>query len=131
MGKATDETPTTPKPVHWMGSCYKVFKTFPKLVRQTFGQALYDAQTGEKHPAAKPLKGFGGGVVLEVVEECDGKSYRAVDTVRFAGIEYVLHVFQKKSKSGIKTPAEEIDKVRRRLKDAEHDYTERSGKNQG
>ena len=90
----------------------------------TFGQALFDAQTGKKHPHAKPLKGFGGAGVLEVVEEHSGGTYRAIYTVRFEGIVYVLHTFQKKSKVGIKTPSEEIAKVRRRLKEAEKHYAE-------
>jgi phage-related protein len=115
-----------PRPIRWVASSRRDLKRFPKAVRQTFGQALFDAQTGGKHPDAKPLKGFGGGGVLEVVEDHDGDTYRAVYTVRFAGVVYVLHAFQKKSKSGIKTPAEEIDKVRKRLKEAERDYAERA-----
>jgi phage-related protein len=99
-------------------------KRFPKVVRQTFGQALFDAQTGGKHPDAKPLKGFHGAGVLEVVEDDDGNTYRAVYTVKFAGVVYVLHAFQKKSKSGKKTPPEEIEKVKVRLKEAAKDYAE-------
>lgn len=89
-----------------------------------FGQAIFDAQLGYKHPDAKPLKGFGGAGVLEVVEYEIGSTYRAVYTVQFAGLVYVLHAFQKKSKHGKKTPAEEIAKVRSRLKDAEQHYAE-------
>jgi phage-related protein len=89
-----------------------------------FGQALFDAQLGEKHPAAKPLRGFGGAGVLEIVEDEAGSTYRAIYTVRFAGVVYVLHAFQKKSKRGIKTPPQEIDKVRNRLKEAEKHYAE-------
>lgn len=110
------------KPVEWMGSSLRDLKRFPKGVRTVFGQALFDAQTGHKHPAAKPLKGFGGAGVLEVVEDDNGNTYRAVYTVRFAGIVYVLHAFQKKSKSGVKTPAAEINTVRSRLKDAVTHY---------
>lgn len=117
-----NEAEAEPKPVEWMGSSLRDLRRFPKQVRTIIGQALFDAQTGHKHPAAKPLKGFGGAGVWEVVEDDDGNTYRAVYTVKFAGIVYVLHAFQKKSKSGIKTPAEEIDKVRRRLKDAEKHY---------
>ena len=73
---------------------------------------------------AKPLKGFGGAGVLEVVEDYDGSTYRAVYTVKFAGAVYVLHVFQKKSKSGIRTPAEEIEKITTRLRQAENHHAE-------
>lgn len=122
MAKTDDSEPRPLKPVFWVASSKKDLRKFPKKVRQTFGQALYDAQTGGKHPDAKPLKGFKGAGILEVVEDDDGSTYRAVYTVRFAGVVYVLHAFQKKSKSGIKTPAEEIEKVRNRLKEAERDY---------
>ncbi|WP_324610604.1 type II toxin-antitoxin system RelE/ParE family toxin [Xaviernesmea oryzae] len=70
----------------------------PSVVRRVFGQALDDAQRGSEHPAVKALKGFGGRHVLEVVEDFDGETYQAVYTVKFAGVVYVLHVFQKKSK---------------------------------
>ncbi len=121
----TDETEQPgPKPVFWIASSRKDLKKFPKVVRQTFGQALFDAQTGGKHPDAKPLKGFHGAGVLEVVEDDDGSTYRAVYTVRFAGAVYVLHAFQKKSKSGVRTPAEEIAKVKIRLRQAEKHHAE-------
>lgn len=123
MAKSDDE-PRAPKPVFWEGSSRKDLKKFPQAVRQTVGMALFDAQTGGKHPDAKPLKGFGGAGVLEVVEDDDGNTYRAVYTVKFAGVVYVLHAFQKKSKSGKKTPAEEIEKVKSRLNEAEKHYAE-------
>jgi phage-related protein len=107
------------KPVFWVASSLADLRRFPRKVRQTVGQALFDAQTGGKHPDAKPLKGFGGAGVLEVVEGDDGNTYRAAYAVKFAGAVYVLHAFQKKSKSGIKTPLEAIERVRRRLKEAE------------
>jgi phage-related protein len=107
--------PPERKPVRWVGSSLKDIQKLPKGVKLAFGQALLDAQTGKKHPDAKPLKGFGGAGVLEVVEDDQGSAYRAVYTVKFAGVVYVLHVFQKKSKAGIKTPAVELDKVRTRL----------------
>src|SRR5947208_3932967 len=113
-----------PKPVFWVASSRKDLKKFPKGVRQTVGQALFDAQTGGKHPDAKPLKGFQGAGVLEVVEDDDGNTYRAVYTAKFAGIVYVLHAFQKKSKSGVRTPAEEINKAKTRLKQAEKHHAE-------
>ena len=114
MTPAQDES----KPVIWVASSKRDLKRFPKVVRQTFGQALFDAQTGGKHPDAKPLKGFKGAGVLEVVEDDDGSTYRAVYTVRFVGAVYVLHAFQKKSKAGAKTPAQDIQKVKARLKEA-------------
>lgn len=88
------------------------------------GYALYVAQRGRKHQQAKPLKGFGGAGVLEVVQHFDGNSYRAVYTVRFAGRVYVLHAFQKKSKRGIATPRADIDLVKARLKRAETIHAE-------
>ena len=106
----------------WIASSRKDLRKFPKAVRFTIGQALFDAQTGGKHPDARPLKGFKGAGVLEIIEDDDGNTYRAVYTIRFAGVVYVLHAFQKKSKSGIKTPPEEIEKVKLRLKEAERDH---------
>lgn len=88
------------------------------------GYALGVAQLGGKHPSAKPWKGEGPGV-LEVVEDFRGDAYRAVYTVRFAGVVYVLHAFQKKSKSGIATPREEVALVTERLKQAQADYARR------
>ncbi len=90
------------------------------------GGALWDAQLGGKAPYAKPLKGFGGAGVLEVVDDFDGDTYRAVYTVRFAGIVYVLHAFQKKSKQGIATPQKDLDLIRRRLAEAQRLYRQRS-----
>jgi phage-related protein len=135
MAVSDDIQPGSPKPVFWVASSRKELRKFPKAVRRTVGQALFDAQTGGKHPDAKPLKGFGGAGVLEVVEDNEGNTYRAVYTVKFAGAVYVLHAFQKKSKSGIKTPAEEIAKVKARLKEAQQHYAawkkEREGEGHG
>ena len=113
-----------PKPVFWEGSSKRDLRNFPKAVRLMVGQALFDAQTGGKHPDARPLKGFGGAGVLEVVETHDGNTYRAIYTVKFAGVVFVLHAFQKKSKSGSKTPPEEIEKVKKRLKEAQKHHAE-------
>ena len=107
------------KPVEWISTSLKDMHAVPEDVRRFFGVALFAAQTGGKHDAAKPLKGFAGAGVLEVVEDHDGDTYRAVYTVRFAEAVYVLHIFQKKSKKGIATPQEEISKIRVRLKLAE------------
>ena len=92
------------------------------------GFAINDAQNGDEHPRAKALKGFGGPSVLEVIDDEDGDTYRAVYTVRFAGVVYVLHAFQKKSKKGIETPKREIEIVRTRLKFAEAHYRENYGR---
>ncbi len=86
------------------------------------GYALYQAQIGEKHSRAKPLKGFGGAGVLEIVADHVGDTFQSVYTVKFATAIYVLHAFQKKSRSGIKTPTEDLELIRRRLKVAETDY---------
>ncbi len=91
----------------------------PEDVRRFFGVALFMAQAGRKHPDAKPLRGFSGAGVLEIVEDHDGDAYRAIYTVRFADVVYVLHVFQKKSKTGIATPQAEIEKIKTRLRIAE------------
>ena len=112
----------TPKPVRWIGSSREDLRAFPADVRNRVGGALWDAQIGRKAPFAKPLRGFGGAGVLEVVDDFDGDTYRAVYTVRFAGVVYVLHAFQKKSKRGIATPKSELDLIERRLKRANEDY---------
>jgi len=91
----------------------------PEDVQDVFGKALFIAQLGSKDDSAKPLKGFGGVGVLEVVEDHFGDTFRAVYTVRFSDVVYVLHVFQKKSKKGFATPKEEFDKIKVRLKIAE------------
>ena len=88
-------------------------------MKDVIGFALRLAQQGEKHPCTKPLKGFKGAGVLEVVENCDGNTYRAVYTVRIKNKIYVLHTFQKKSKKGIQTPQKEIDVIKARLKRVE------------
>lgn len=107
------------KPIVWVRSNKEDLKAFPKEVRSQIGYALAVAQEGGKHPDAKPLKGFGGAGLLEVVEDSDGDTYRAVYTVRFEEAIYVLHAFQKKSKSGIATPRREMTLIRERLKRAE------------
>ena len=91
----------------------------PEEVIDTFGYALYLAQTGKKHEQAKPLHGFGSAGVLEIVEDWRGNTYRAVYTVRFAAAVFALHVFQKKAKRGIATPKQDMELIRERLKAAE------------
>ena len=112
------------KSVRWIGSTQKDLRSFPSAVRLDIGHALYAAQKGETDPAAKPMRGFGGHAVMEIVAPFDGNTWRAVYTVRFRDVIYVLHAFQKKSKSGIATPKAEIDLIHHRLHVAEHHYKE-------
>ncbi|WP_298370741.1 type II toxin-antitoxin system RelE/ParE family toxin [Azospirillum sp.] len=102
-----------------MSSAKEDLLEFPDGVRKTVGFALHLAQLGLKHDHVKPLSGFGGASVLEVVENHRGDTYRAVYTVRFEDAVFVLHAFQKKSKRGIATPAHDIELIRKRLKLAE------------
>ena len=114
-----------PRPVTWLGSSRADLKGFPQQVRRDVGKALYAAQHGETDPAARPLKGFGGARVMEIVDRHETNAYRAVYTVQFAEAIYVLHAFQKKSTKGIATPKHEMDLIRRRLADAERLHRER------
>ena len=107
------------KHVLWVGSSKKDLMAMPDEVKSAFGFALYLAQQGKKHQNAKPLKGFSGAGVLEVVEDCLGDTFRTVYTVKIAEVIYVLHCFHKKSKRGIETPKQEIDLIRDRLKMAQ------------
>ena len=102
-----------------MASTRKDLCEFPEPVRDHLGYALYQAQCGGRHRDTKTLRGFGGGGVVEVVSDFRRDTFRAVYTVRFANAVYVLHVFQKKSKSGRETPQREIEPIRQRLRDAE------------
>jgi phage-related protein len=117
------------KPVEWISSSRDDLREFPPEVQQAMGFALYRAQLGKKHPDAKPLKGFKGSGVLEVIEDFDGDTYRTVYTVKFAEIVYVLRAFQKKSKHGIATPKQDIDLIEARLKRARDHYKEFSNQN--
>ena len=110
------------KKLDFIGSSREDLKEFPEEVRQDIGYALFEAQRGQKPAAAKPLKGFGGAGVLEIIERHNGDTYRAVHTVKFRRAVYVLHCFQKKAKHGIKTPQQDINLIQQRLKVAEHDY---------
>ncbi len=115
------------RPLRWVASSKRDFREFPAQVQDDLGFQLYLAQTGQHPSSAKPLKGLGSGTV-ELVDDFDGDAYRAVYTVRFGDVVYVLHAFKKKSKRGVKTPQPDIDLVKRRLRDAERDYAERSSK---
>ena len=113
---------TDEKPLFWIGRSRDDLKECPDEVMREIGYALDFAQRGGKHPNAKPLKGFGGASVLEIVEDNDGDTYRAVYTVKFSLAVYVLHVFQKKSKKGMATPKRDLDLIDERLKRAESHY---------
>lgn len=115
------------KPVAWVGSAKRDFMEFPRPAIAEMGNALGVAQLGGKHPSAKPWKGQGPGV-FEIVEDFDGDTYRAIYTVRFREVVYVLHAFQKKSPKGIKTARSDVDLVEQRLKIAKEDYEARYGK---
>jgi phage-related protein len=115
------------RPVAWVGSAKRDFLEFPEPVKSEMGNALGVAQFGGKHPSAKPWKGQGAGV-FEIAEDFDGDTYRAVYTVKFREVIYVLHAFQKKSPKGIRTARGDIDLVERRLKVAREDYEARYGK---
>jgi phage-related protein len=110
------------KPLKWVGSSKDDLIAFPDAVRKEMGHALYLAQIGMKSPKARPLRGFGGAGVLEVVDDHDGDTYRAVYTVKFRGIVYVLHAFQKKSRKGVETARSDIELIKARLRMAHDAY---------
>ncbi len=118
------------KPVVWIGSSLKDLKKFPEEVLKAVGYALYVAQTGSKSANAKPLKGFKGSGILEIIEDHDGDTYRAIYTVKFENAVYVLHIFQKKSKHGIATPKQDIELIEERLKRAQKHHIEQSTQSQ-
>jgi phage-related protein len=107
------------RPLAWVGTCRDDLRAFPEEIRRAVGLALRYAQRGLKSPSAKPLKGFGGAAVLEIVEDDDGDTYRAVYAVALPDAIYVLHAFQKKSTHGIRTPPRELATIRRRLREAQ------------
>ena len=120
MAKPPGEDP--PTSVRWVGSSKEDLSEFPAEVRRRVGGAPWEAQIGRKAPFAKSLRGFGYAGVLEIVDDFDGDTFRAVYTVRFANAVYVLHAFQKKSKRGIATPKAELGLIEQRLKRAREDY---------
>jgi phage-related protein len=113
------------KPLIWVGSSRKDFGAFPDPVKDRMGYALYVAQRGGKHADAKPLKGYAGAGVVEIISDHRGDTFRTIYTVRLAGAVYVLHAFQKKSKTGRETPKTEIDLIDMRLREAERIAKER------
>ena len=114
------------KQVQWVGSSKADLKRFPDAVQDRMGFAIYQAQAGGRHRDAKPLKGFGAGV-LQVAARHGGDAYRAVYTVRFASAVYVLHAFRKKAKRGVATPKRELDLIGRRLRAAGRHHDEHGG----
>lgn len=106
------------KPVVWVGSAKKDFSRFPAEVQREMGFALYVAQTGRRYRSTKILKGLPSGI-LEIVETFHGDAFRTIYTIRFESAVFVLHAFQKKSKSGISTPKFEMKLVQQRLREAE------------
>jgi len=117
------------RPLDWIGSSKRDLLVFPEPVKDEIGNALGLAQFGGKHPKSKPWKGQGSGI-FEVVEDYDGDTYRAVYTVRFREVVYVLHAFQKKSPRGVRTARTDVELVARRLRTAQQDYEARYGKGQ-
>src|SRR5580698_7840599 len=113
------------KPVTWVGTSLKDLREFPETVQDHMGYALYVAQRGGKHQDAKVLSGFGGAGVVEIIKDHRGDTFRAVYTLRYAGNVYVLHVFQKKSKTGRETPRRDVELIKQRLREAEQIATGR------
>ena len=113
------------KTLVWVGSTLKDLRSFPAEVKDAMGYALYQAQLGQKALTAKPLRGFGSAAILEIVEDHHGDTYRAVYTVQYADVVYVLHAFQKKSKKGASTPKSDMDLVKKRLTAAAADHKKR------
>ncbi|MES3006616.1 MAG: type II toxin-antitoxin system RelE/ParE family toxin [Pseudomonadota bacterium] len=107
------------KPLFWVGTSKRDLKAMPEDVQDVFGYALHLAQNGEKHVQSKPLKGFGGAGVLEIVEAFMGNAYRAVYTLIVGDAVYVLHCFHKKSTRGMKTPKRDIELIHARLSAAQ------------
>jgi phage-related protein len=120
----TDEAPSL-KPVIWIGSSRKDLREFPDPIQDHMGYALYLAQRGGKHRDTKTLSGFGGAGVVEVVKDYRSDTFLAVYALRYARAVYVLHAFQKKSKTGRETPRRDIELIKQRLREAERIAKER------
>jgi phage-related protein len=110
------------RPLVWLGTSHNAVRSFSGQVRKDVGYALYAAQRGGIDPSAKPLKGFGGRSVVEIVADDADGTYRAVYTVKFEEAVYVLHAFQKKSTKGIATSKADIELIKKRLKLAEEQH---------
>jgi phage-related protein len=103
------------RPLLSVASALADLRKFPATAQDVMGQALLDAQYGDKHLNAKPLQGFGGAGVLEIADDFDGDTYRAIYTVWLRSDVYLLHAFQKKSRRGIKADRHDSELIRRRL----------------
>src|SRR5205809_6007510 len=103
------------RPITWLKAALKDFEDFPADVQLEVRRALTVAAEGGKSDKAKPFKGVAGGV-FELALRHRGNAFRAIYAVQIDADLWVIHVFQKKSKSGIKTPQAEIDLIRERLK---------------
>ena len=112
------------KPIIWIGSSKDDLLEFPNIIKSELGYGLYYAQIGRQHVHSKPLKGFGGASVLEIIESDESGTFRLVYTIKMPKAIFVLHAFQKKSKHGIETPIKEIELVKKRLKEAQELYKE-------
>jgi len=106
------------KSVIWISSTLEQLKKFPSAVKNEIGFALHRAQEGKKHHNAKPLKGFNG--VFEITSSYRTNTYRAVYAIKLGDNLYVLHIFKKKSKSGIKTPKRDIEMIKKRFQEAQY-----------
>lgn len=113
--------------LEWVGSSKKDLKSMPEEVQDEIGYALHLAQLGEKSHASKPLRGFSGISVMEIVENFQTDTYRGIYTAQFEGVVYVLHCFQKKSKRGSEMAKQDKSLLRARLKAAEQNYREKYG----
>lgn len=113
---------TEERKLEYISSSRKDLEKLPQNVKEVFIHGLELALIGEKHPDAEPMRGFGDASVLEIRERYKGDAYRAMYTVRFEKAVYVLHVFKKKSKSGVVTPKQDVELIRTRLKAAEAHY---------
>ncbi len=112
------------KPLDWIGSSKKNLQELPKEIQREIGHSLHLAQIGQEDSDSKPLKGFGSANVREIIRNDSEGTYRAVYTLEFKDIIYVLHVFKKKSKTGIETPKQEMELIRNRIKMAQCIYKE-------
>jgi phage-related protein len=116
------QKPERLRPVVWVRASKEDLKKFPEPAQSHIGFALQVAQRGGKHPDAKPMRGFGGASVIEIVEDYAGDTFRVVYTVKFEEAIYVLHAFKKKSKVGAATPKHELSLIEERLKRAQELY---------
>ena len=114
--------------IHWVASSKKDLKEMPLKIRERFGFGLYQVQLGRRPENSKILRGFGSSNVSELITEIEDGTFRAVYTIEFENAIFVLHVFQKKSKSGIETPKKEKELINNRIKLAQQEWRQIYGK---